>query len=79
LWVASLPKSVLDCFYQSAMANVETKNAFAHCQQTDGGEKCIKEISAGVKCLNDNKNDKDPHFTSSGRYYYGGYGYGYPF
>jgi hypothetical protein len=51
-WFASLPESVHTCFYLSAVGDPEILAAFANCQQTDGGEKCIQDIPAGLKCLN---------------------------
>jgi hypothetical protein len=50
-WFSRLPESVHTCFYLSAVGDTETLAAFANCQQTDGGEKCIQDIPAGLKCL----------------------------
>ena len=67
-WFKSLPESVHACFYNSAIADSKNLAAFVNCQQTDGGEKCIRDIPAGLNCLNNN------HVQE--RFY--GYGYGYP-
>ena len=53
-WFASLPELVHACFYNYAVQDPQTLVAFAHCQQTDGGEKCIKNIPAAVICMNKN-------------------------
>ncbi len=51
-WFKSLPASVHKCFYNSAIWDSETFAAFAKCLQTNGGEKCIRDIPAGLNCLN---------------------------
>ncbi len=51
-WFLSLPESVHACFYHAAVADPTTLAAFANCQRTDGGEKCIRNIPAGSHCLN---------------------------
>ena len=51
-WFNTLPGSVHECFYNSAVEDQETLAAFANCQKTDGGEKCIRNIPAGLNCLN---------------------------
>jgi hypothetical protein len=49
-----LPESVHACFYSAAAANPETLTAFSNCQKTNGGEKCVREIPAGLNCLINN-------------------------
>jgi hypothetical protein len=38
----------------SAVGDPETMEAFANCQHTDGGKKCIQDIPAGLNCLSKN-------------------------
>jgi hypothetical protein len=51
----SLPESVHACFYNAAVADPETMAAFTNCRQTNGGEKCVRDIPAGLNCLNNSR------------------------
>ncbi len=51
-WFTSLPQHVHACFYNAAAADPATMAAFANCQQTNGGQKCVQDIPAGKDCLN---------------------------
>ncbi len=37
--------------------DAETMAAFANCQKIGGGEKCLRDIPAGLKCLNNKANE----------------------
>jgi len=64
-WFRNIPASVHKCFYNSAIEDSETFAAFARCQQTNGGEKCIREIPAGLNCLNQGAKRRAVPTTSS--------------